>query len=172
MKKIYITAISTLFLNNLFAIDTPIKGVWQTQKDEKNARIDIQDCADDSMKLCGKIVWLQSPVYPADHPKAGQPKLDINNKDESLRDRPILGMHMLKNFAKESDTKFIDGEIYNPEDGDTYKCTLTLADNGQLEVHGYVEILMFTPGKTQYWKRYEEPASETKKIKLKKEQGQ
>lgn len=167
MKKLYIATISTLFFNNLWAIDTPIKGTWQTQKEEKNARIDIQDCDDDNMKLCGKIVWLQSPTYPSDHPKAGQPKLDINNKDESLRGRPIMGMHMLKNFARESDTKFVDGEIYNPEDGDTYKCTLTLAENGQLEVHGYVEILMFTPGKTQYWKRYESAAPAAKKARKK-----
>lgn len=156
-KLIKILPISYFFtatlMNPLTAVDTPIKGVWQTQKEEKNARIDIQDCASDGNKLCGKIIWLESPTYPEEDPRAGQPKLDLNNKEPSLRDRPLMGLELLSDFTKETDVSFKDGKIYNPEDGDVYKCTLELNQEGFLEVRGFVEVLFFSPGKTQLWKR-------------------
>ena len=43
------------------------------------------------------------------------------------------------------------GRIYNPEDGKTYKCKLTLKDDNTLTVRGYVGLTIF--GKTQYWTR-------------------
>ena len=43
------------------------------------------------------------------------------------------------------------GRIYNPEDGKTYKCKLTLQDDGTLKVRGYVGMSIF--GKTQIWRR-------------------
>ena len=66
-----------------------------------------------------------------------------------------MGLELLSDFSKESDTSFKDGTIYNPEDGDIYKCTMQLNKDGLLEVHGFVEVLFFTPGKTQFWKRVE-----------------
>lgn len=128
---------------------TRIEGVWQTQKEDKNARIHISRCDHDASKFCGKIVWLQSPTY-----EDGSPKVDRNNKDKSLQSRPLMGLNLLEGFEKISDTFWDHGTIYNPEDGDTYQCEITYINREgkeRLEVHGYVGISLF--GKTQTWVR-------------------
>lgn len=148
----------------VLAVNTPIKGVWQTQKqDGRDVRIEITDCASDSSLLCGKIIWLQQPVYPAGDPEAGKQKHDRNNEDEQLQNRHLLGLQLLRDFQQESDTKFVDGRIYNPEDGQTYTCELTLEDNSNLKVYGYVDVLGIIPvGKTQIWKRVSQPTTKAK----------
>lgn len=136
---------------------TPIIGTWLTQKTERNAQIKIFPCANDTAKLCGKIVWLQQPTYPAGDPDEGKEKYDRNNPDENLRVRKLMGLQMLSNFERESDTHYKDGTIYNPEEGKEYSCTITLAkdDSGReaLEIYGFVKFLAFPIGKTQRWIR-------------------
>lgn len=125
-----------------------VTGVWLTQKPEKNAKIKIFEC---DGRLCGEIVWLETPIDP----DTGKPKLDKNNKEESLRTRPLMGLRLLSDFQgdPENPKGFINGHIYNPEDGDMYKCKMELQDDGTLKVKGFVEFLMFTPGKEQIWKK-------------------
>ncbi len=43
------------------------------------------------------------------------------------------------------------GRIYNPEDGETYRSTMTLDGNGTLRVRGYVGAPIF--GRSQTWTR-------------------
>ncbi|MCE2492358.1 MAG: DUF2147 domain-containing protein [Alphaproteobacteria bacterium] len=97
-------------------------------------------------KFGGKIVWL-SESRNAD----GSEKLDIHNKDESLRERSIMGLELLTDFAAAGDVKWMEGEIYNPEDGKTYRSELELTDSGTLKVTGCVFIFC----KTQTWTRVE-----------------
>lgn len=118
-----------------------VTGTWSTVDDK--SRVKIEPCGD---KFCGKIVWLKEP-----NNSEGKPKKDLNNTDESLRSRPILGMELLGGFSPESKTEWEDGTIYNPEDGKTYSSTLTIAKPGELEVEGCVLFLC----KTQVWKRIE-----------------
>lgn len=145
------------------AVNTPIKGTWQTQKqDGRDVRIEIADCVSDHSLLCGKIVWLQQPVYGADDPEAGRPKHDRNNEDEELKPRRLLGLELLSSFHEESEAKFVDGRIYNPEDGQTYTCELTLEGDNDLKVYGYVDVLGIVPvGKTQIWKRVSQSTEKT-----------
>ena len=133
------------------ADDISIKGVWKTQKEDKNAHIAIMDCPDKPKALCGKIIWLQHPIDDR-----GQPQQDRLNPDVALQSQPIIGMMLLKDFVrKDSRRVWADGTIYNPEDGKIYSCTLTLTKDDQdkdiLEVHGYVGIELL--GETQYWMR-------------------
>lgn len=117
-------------------------GQWLTEGGK--SRVEIAEC-DNS--LCGKIVWLAEPLD-----EAGQEKLDKNNPDAALQSRPILGLALLNGFVPgDEKTVWVDGEIYNPEDGETYSCTLTLQDDGTLKVRGYVGLPLF--GKTQIWTR-------------------
>lgn len=163
MKTLKISLVSILISIPLSAtaVDSPIKGVWQTQKhDGRDVRIDIADCASDANLLCGKIVWLQQPTYPSDDEEAGKPKRDRHNEDSQLQNRPLLGLSLLRDFREESPTKFVDGRIYNPEDGKDYTCELTLDDNNSLTVYGYVDVLGIMPvGKTQVWKRVSSAAA-------------
>lgn len=119
-----------------------ILGRWQTEGGKSH--VQISQCG---QYLCGQIVWLREPNRPD-----GQPKVDLKNPDQSKRAQKIIGLQMLWNFVKSSDpNEWEGGRIYNPEDGDTYKSTLTLRRDGKLEVRGYVGISLL--GKSQYWER-------------------
>ena len=116
-------------------------GLWATEGGKSQVRI-----APCGKALCGTIVWLKEPLNDQ-----GTPKLDVNNTDESLKTRPIRGLKLLNGFLPDEDEAkhWVDGEIYNPEDGKTYSCTMTLQKDGSLEVRGYVGLPIF--GKTQIW---------------------
>ena len=116
------------------------QGVWMTEGGKSHVR--IQRCGDE---LCGKIAWLKEPHDD------GSEKRDTHNKDESLRDRPILGLPLLTGFSDQGGGEWTGGEIYNPEDGKTYRSRLKLVDPATLKVSGCV--LFFC--KTQTWTRVE-----------------
>ena len=99
------------------------------------------------MKFCGSIVWLKEAL--ADD---GKIKHDANNPDKKLQHRSIIGLQLLVGFVASNEVDVWDsGTIYNPEDGKTYSCTLTLLNKKTLKVRGYVGLPLF--GKTQIWKR-------------------
>ena len=55
------------------------------------------------------------------------------------------------------------GTIYDPEDGKTYKCKMTLTDPKTLGVRGYIGISLI--GRTTVWTRYVKPeGSEAKPV--------
>ena len=118
--------------------ETPL-GLWETGE----SHIEIYHCGE---LLCGRITALDEPLD-----KDGNPKLDENNP--ALRTRPILGMDLIADFSRKSDRQWVKGRIYDPRDGKTYKCKMTLQDDGTLEVRGYVGLSLF--GKTVVWNRIE-----------------
>ncbi len=121
-----------------------VVGIWATK--EEKSRVEISECG---KKLCGEIIWLKEPLNDKK-----EPKTDTNNPDEKLRSRKIIGLKLLSGFVPSSEkNKWEDGEIYNPEDGKTYSCTMTLLPDGRLEVRGYVGISLF--GKSQIWTKVE-----------------
>lgn len=96
-------------------------------------------------KYFGKLVWINEP-----NDENGRPKTDVKNPNPSMRNKPALGMELLKNFIFE-DNKWTDGTIYDPKSGKTYSCNLHLKDNSQLNVRGYIGISLI--GRTEVWKR-------------------
>ena len=117
-----------------------IIGVWLTGGKEP-ARIQVYRSGD---KYYGKIVWLK---YPEAN---GGPRLDKNNPDKNKQSQRIVGLVILKDFRFENE-EWNDGSIYDPESGKTYKCKLSLKDNGTLNVRGYIGISLF--GRTETWVR-------------------
>lgn len=83
----------------------------------------------------------------------GRPKLDTNNPDPAKRARPVLGIALLQGFVRApgEDNVWKDGRIYNPEDGQLYRCILTLESPDRLRVRGYIGIPLF--GRSQVWPR-------------------
>lgn len=63
----------------------------------------------------------------------GKPRLDSDNQKESLRSRPLVSIELMKNFSFDED-KWVGGSIYNPKNGKTYKCEISLAEDGTLHV--------------------------------------
>lgn len=98
-------------------------------------------------KYFGKIAWLKEP----NDPETGKQKLDTKNENAANHSRPILGMVNLTNFEYDGGNVWDEGKIYNPEDGKTYSCKLTLKDANTLDVRGFVGISLI--GKTQTWTR-------------------
>ena len=117
-------------------------GTWATEGGKSH--VESVTCGE---KLCGSITWLKEPLDDK-----GMPKHDINNPDTELQSRPIIGLPLLANFIGGTEANvWDDGTIYNPEDGETYSCTMTLLDDATLKVRGYVGLPLF--GKTQVWTR-------------------
>ena len=85
--------------------------------------------------------------------EAGNPHTDRNNPDTALQDRPIMGLPILTGFDPgDAANVWDDGQIYNPEDGETYNSVMSLKDGGdKLEVRGYVGLPIF--GQSQVWTR-------------------
>lgn len=149
MRKLLILSamiISIAALSPVYAVGADdVLGTWTTQGGK--SRVQIYKCGE---RFCGKIIWLQEPNYPAGDAQAGQPKVDRNNPDESKRTRPIMGMNLVWGFTFDG-SEWTGGKIYNPEDGKTYSCKMTLEAPNRLKVRGYVGIAAL--GKTVYWSR-------------------
>lgn len=124
-----------------------VMGRWLSQ--EQDAMIEISRCGN---LYCGRIIWLREPNYPSGDEKgmAGKMKVDRENPDSSLRNRPILGLEILKNFRHAGDGKWEDGTIYDPKKGKTYNCKMTLAGD-KLKIRGFIGISLL--GRTTVWTR-------------------
>ncbi len=136
---------SLFFSGNLIAQDyktDDILGIWFNE--EKDAKVEIYK---ENGKYFGKVVWLNEPNEPA----TGLPKLDDENKDESLRNRPVMGLLLVKDFVFDGDDEWEDGEIYDPKNGSTYSCYMQLETMNKLKVRGYIGISLI--GRTTYWTR-------------------
>ncbi|PZQ17765.1 MAG: DUF2147 domain-containing protein [Ancylobacter novellus] len=113
-------------------------GVWSTPK----AKVRVSDCGSG---LCATILSLKEP-----NDATGQPKVDRNNPDPSKKSRPIVGISVLSGM-KPDGARWL-GQIYNPEDGRSYKAYMTEGD-GKLTVEGCAFGGLVC--KTQIWKRSE-----------------
>lgn len=118
-------------------------GRWLSSK--KKNQVQIYKHGD---KYYGKLVWMMEPNDPV----TKKPKLDIENPDEKLRMRPLLNMVLLKDLTYKGNNVWSDGEIYNPEDGKTYNCEVTLKDPNSIDLRGYVMGISFL-GKSRTWTR-------------------
>lgn len=126
------------------ATTTTLDGWWLDGTGRAGIR--FERCGGAGTALCGSIHWLRHPIT-----RAGLPEADILNKDERLRGRRVCGMPLLGGFVADTPGHWSHGWIYNPDDGETYRSTMTLADDGTLHVRGYVGIALF--GKSEIWTR-------------------
>jgi len=119
---------------------TPV-GVWR--RENKRIEVDIAPCGGE---LCGTLVWFKRP-----NDAQGLPLVDFNNPDPALRARPLLGLEILRGFRPDGDGKWVGGTSYNPDDGETYRATMSMQEDGNVRVRAYVFLPMF--GETQIWTR-------------------
>jgi uncharacterized protein (DUF2147 family) len=78
------------------------------------------------------------------------PNIDIHNPKPELRKRSTIGIVLIWNLKYE-DGEFVDGHVYNPRDGKTYRMKMEVVDREILKVRGYMGIPLL--GQTQIWKR-------------------
>jgi uncharacterized protein (DUF2147 family) len=78
---------------------------------------------------------------------------DYNNKDRALRDRPIHGLQILT-LRRGADDWHYEGEIYNPEDGNTYAGFLEVKGPDTLVLKGCALMVLC---QEQVWRRVAAP---------------
>jgi uncharacterized protein (DUF2147 family) len=118
-----------------------ILGEWVTAGGESRIEIFRADTA----TYAGKIVWLRDPL------KEGKPVVDDKNPDEALRGRGVMGLVLLRGFSWDGEGEWTGGKIYDPKSGNDYSAKMTLLDEKNLDLRGYVLIPLF--GRTERWTR-------------------
>lgn len=78
-------------------------------------------------------------------------RVDINNPDPERRNRSLLGLIILRGFNFDGINRWTGGQLYDPNNGKTYKGSLELIDDDKLALRGYVGIPLF--GRTENWIR-------------------
>lgn len=131
--------------------ENDVAGVW-TVPDGKT-RVEIYKNAQGAFE--GKIVWMDEPNFSANDPDAGKPKCDRENPDPALRDRPIMGLVILKDCKFNGKDEWSGGTVYDPNCGKTYKGKLWLNSPDSLGMRGFIGISLL--GRSETWTRYTEP---------------
>jgi uncharacterized protein (DUF2147 family) len=146
MKKLFLllalTLIGTAWLS---AQADKVVGFWLTG--EGTSQVQIYKGSDG--KYYGKISWLEEPN------EDGKPKVDSENPDPALKNRPILGLPLLQGFEYDKkDKEWKNGSIYDPDNGKTYDCYMWFedGDHSTLQIKGFVMGMRFL-GRTTAWKR-------------------
>ena len=137
--------LALLFVQAEPATANALNGEWATQGFSARVRIGPCDEAEGAVRVCGTIVWLWEPVD-----QSASVKKDASNPDVTLRDRPLVGVRLLEGFNPGKAGEWLDGTIYNPEDGRTYAATMSIGASGELRLRGCA-LAIFC--KTQVWRR-------------------
>lgn len=75
---------------------------------------------------------------------------DVNNPDEKLKNQPIIGSVILKDFEFTGKI-WENGTIYDPNNGKTYSCNIKIKNHNELEIRGFIGISLL--GRTTVWAR-------------------
>lgn len=121
-----------------------VLGSWLTQ--DGDSKVIIEKTSEGTYE--GKIIWLKEP-----NRESGEAKKDDKNPNDQLKSRPIMGLKLLEGFSYDmDDEEWIDGTIYDPKSGSTYKCLMWFDEDPEtLLVKGYIGLSII--GKKVTWKR-------------------
>ena len=130
---------ATLAAGPALAADGPqsVVGKWRTPS--KHGVVEIARCGG---SICGRLI-------DSDTLRTTPDLRDVNNKDTGQRTRKLKGLQILGGFKGDA-KQWGGGTIYNPEDGGTYKATITPAGNDTLKLKG---CIVWPLCKTQTWTR-------------------
>jgi len=118
------------------AVPANILGSWKT--DGGDSKLELFKCGE---KICGKIVWLKVPKYiDSNDGPLGKTKVDRKCPNPALRNRPILGLQVMKGLTATGVSTWENGTCYDPETGKSYKCKMRLSAPNQLELRGFIGI--------------------------------
>jgi uncharacterized protein (DUF2147 family) len=139
---IVLLSISMLSFTNNDNDADKLVGLWEPSNGR--SRIKIEKIG---TKYYGKIVWLKEPIDPVTQ----KAKLDKNNPDTSMRNVPLKGYRILKDFTYNGKKEWSEGTIYDPENGSTYSCVINMKDENVLNIRGFIGIKAL--GRTDTWKK-------------------
>ena len=143
MKKIiFLPVIFFLASLCLSAQADRVIGFWLTE--EGTSQVQVYKGNDG--KYYGKITWLEEPN------ENGKPKVDDENPDPKLQNRPVMGLEIMKGLEYVSkDNEWKNGTIYDPKSGKTYDCYMWFEDDPRtLYMRGFVLGMRFL-GRSSEW---------------------
>jgi len=147
MKNVFFLVVSLFLSFQLLAQSgaDQLIGTYYIIKEETKSESRVQIYKNSEGKFEGKIIWLKNPNNPD-----GSPKYDLKNPNAELRKVRSDQVVLLKKFIyDEKNKEWINGEIYDPEEGKTYKCKLKFESDTKLKVRGYIGVPAL--GKSMYW---------------------
>ncbi|HTV06144.1 MAG TPA: DUF2147 domain-containing protein [Acidobacteriaceae bacterium] len=112
-----------------------VLGEWTTPN---GSVVNIYQCGKD---VCLKVVAIS---------KQAPSRVDGENPKRALRKRPLCGLEIGHGFHMTSPDHAEDGQLYDPESGNTYRGWMT-ADGNTLHLRGYIGLSIF--GRTETWMR-------------------
>ena len=126
MKKILEALVLMYISFTACAEENTIEGFWASS----GVIIEVKVCHE---LICAEIVhvFTEDGIDPLT-------VLDVNNREEELRDRPIIGINMFDGFKKEQllSNSLDGGKIYDPRRGRFYDAELSRLESGNLLVTG------------------------------------
>lgn len=135
--------IAVLFL--VQAVEAQIAGQWKTFDDSTLQPKSVVMISESEAQAFGSIEKIfPQPGRPA------EPLCELCVGD--MKNKPVIGLQILKGLKKKNETEWDGGEITDPENGKTYSCKVELIDGGKkLKVRGYLGFSLI--GRTQIWER-------------------
>jgi uncharacterized protein (DUF2147 family) len=124
-----------------------ILGTYYVSDDTSDEDCKVRITKDKSGTYSGRIFWVKNP-----NNKDGTPKTDIKNPDPAKRNTPGDQIPLVFHFRYDAKkNQWVDGEIYDPVHGKTYKCKMWFENENTLRVRGYIGISAL--GRTMTWKK-------------------
>ena len=118
-----------------------IEGVWLVESQDAHIKI-----FKSGNEYVGEIIWMRDPIDS----ETGKPQLDKNNHEPALKTRKVMGMRLMKGLTYD-DGEWVDGSIYDANNGKTYSCKVTSINENTIELTGYVGFTWL--GRTDSWTR-------------------
>ncbi len=146
MKSMIAAAVLTLSAGFAAAQATPV-GLWKTIDDDGKTEKSLVRISESGGVLSGTIEKIFDPA---------KQDSKCDKCTDERKDKPTLGMVILRNIRQDSDDKAIweGGDILDPNNGKVYKARLKPIDGGKkMEMRGYIGIPLL--GRTQTWQRVE-----------------
>ncbi len=125
-EKLGMAGLFMVFSSMTVLAEESANGIWRLDSGKVTVR--IAPCGD---SLCGAIVGLAKPLT-----KMGLPKVDKENPNEALRNRPLMGMTVLANMRPSGENRW-KGTIYNADDGRTYSSYMAVSGSN-MKVKGCI----------------------------------
>ena len=151
MKKSLLLPLLLCFAFSIYAQD-PNQVIGNYLTDKGSSQVSIFKAKNG--KYYGKLTWLEEPN------EDGAPKKDKKNPEASLKNKPLLGLEILKDFEFDNSEKnWSKGTIYDPESGKTYDSYMWFKDGNYevLKLKGFVLGMRFLGRETTWTKTEGKP---------------
>ncbi len=145
LSRLCLAALAATLALPAFAQSMSPVGAWNTIDDETKKVKSVVRITEKDGVISGTVEKIVDPAKQ-------DSKCDECASDDPRKGKPVIGMTILTDLKKESDTVWSGGKILDPNNGKSYNAKVTVIDGGKkLEMRGSILFI----GRTQTWVRVE-----------------